>query len=73
MTQLVQMSQAQGGSKKKSSTKDHLLISRGTIDNALRQKTDLHVTLFDVAKAYDRADVEDMLVQAWEHGVKGKK
>ena len=72
MSSLVQMTQAQGGSKKHSSTRDHLFILRGAIDHALRQKTNLHVTFFDVAKAYDRADVEDMLVQAWEHGVKGK-
>ena len=72
MSNLVQMTQAQGGSKKHSSTRDHLFILRGAIDHALRQKTNLHVTFFDVAKAYDRADVEDMLVQAWEHGVKGK-
>ena len=32
----------------------------------------MYVTFYDVAKAYDRADVEDMLVTAWEHGVKGK-
>ena len=32
----------------------------------------MYVTFFDVTKAYDRADVEDMLVAAWEHGMRGK-
>ena len=30
------------------------------------------VTFYDVAKADDRADVEDSLVTMWEHGMKGK-
>ena len=40
--------------------------------HAIRNGTDLYITYYDVAKAYDRADVEDMLVEAWEHGLKGK-
>ena len=72
MSRLVEMTQAQGGSKRNSSTRDHLFLLRGAIDHSLRQKTELYVTFYDVAKAYDRADVQDMLVQAWEHGLKGK-
>ena len=72
MSNLVSMTQAQGGSRKKASTRDHLFILRGAIDHSLRHKTSLHITFYDVAKAYDRADVEDMMVQVWEHGFKGK-
>ena len=32
----------------------------------------MYITYYDVAKAYDKADVDDMLVIAWEHGLKGK-
>ena len=32
----------------------------------------MYVTFYDVTKAYDRADVEDMLVTAWEKGLRGK-
>ena len=39
---------------------------------ALKNKQKIYVTFYDVSKAYDRADVEDMLVTAWECGLKGK-
>ena len=32
----------------------------------------MFVTFYDVAKAYDKANIEDMLVIAWEHGIRGK-
>merc|ERR1739838_1165084 len=66
------MTQAQGGGRKGSSTRDHLFILRGAMAHAIRNGTDLYITYYDVAKAYARADVEDMLVEAWEHGLKGK-
>ena len=72
MTDLVPMSQAQGGGKKGCSTRDHVFILRGAITHALKNKTNLYVTFYDVTKAYDRADVDDMLIIAWEHGLKGK-
>ena len=72
MTKMIPMTQAQGGGRKGSSTRDHLFILRGAMAHAIRNGTDLFITYYDVAKAYDRADVEDMLVEAWEHGLKGK-
>ena len=66
------MTQAQGGGKKGSSTRDHVFLLRGTMTYAIKNQKKLYVTFYDVAKAYDRADVEDMLVTIWEHGMKGK-
>ena len=70
--QEVQCTQAQGGGQKGSSTCDHVFIIRGMIDLALKDKRDLFLTFYDVSKAYDNADVEDMLVILWQKGFKGK-
>ena len=32
----------------------------------------MFVTFYDVSKAYDWADVNDMLVTVWERGLRGK-
>ena len=72
MTRIVPLTQAQGGGKKGSSTRDHLFILRGAMAYALKHKKELYVTFYDVTKAYDRADVDHMLVEVWEHGMKGK-
>ena len=72
MLRIVPLTQAQGGGKKGSATRDHLFILRGAMAYALKYKKELFVTFYDVTKAYDRASVEDMLVELWDHGLKGK-
>ena len=72
MVQLIPFTQAQGGGKKGTSTRDHVFLLRGAMTYAMKNKWQMYVTYYDVTKAYDRADVEDMLVTAWEHGMKGK-
>ena len=72
MIKVVPMTQAQGGGKKGASTRDHVFLLRGAITYALKNRQKMYVTFYDVSKAYDRADVEDMLVTAWESGLKGK-
>ena len=72
MIKLIPMTQAQGGGKKGSSTRDHVFLIRGATTYAIKSRKNLIVTFYDVAKAYDRADVDDMLVTMWEHGMKGK-
>ena len=72
MTRLVPLTQAQGGGKKGSATRDHLFILRGAMAIAMKHKREIYVTFFDVSKAYDRTSVEDMLVEMWDHGLKGK-
>ena len=68
----IKFTQAQGGGKKKTSTFDHLFITRAIIDIAIKQKRPLFLTFYDVAKAYDNANNEDMLSVLWERGLKGK-
>ena len=72
MTQIIPMTQAQGGGKKGASTRDHVFLLRGAMTYAIKNKKKFYATFFDVSKAYDRADVEDMLITIWEHGMKGK-
>ena len=72
MTKLMPLTAAQGGGKKGTSTRDHVFLLRGAITHALKNQKEMFVTYYDVAKAYDRANVDDMLVIAWEHGVRGK-
>ena len=72
ITRLIPLTQAQGGGKKGSATRDHLFILRGAMAYALKHRKELYLTFYDVSKAYDRASVEDMLVEVWDHGVKGK-
>ena len=70
--QEVQFTQAQGGGQKGSSTCDHVFIIRSMIELALKDKRNLFLTFYDVSKAYDNADVEDMLVILWQKGFRGK-
>ena len=68
----IKFTQAQGGGKKKTSTFDHLFLTRAIIDIAIKQKRPIFLTFYDVAKAYDNANNEDMLSVLWERGLKGK-
>ena len=72
MVKLIPLTQAQGGGKKGASTRDHVFLLRAAMTHAMRHKKKMYVTFFDVTKAYDRADVEDMLVTMWEKGLNGK-
>ena len=64
--------QAQGGGKKGASTCDHLFILRAIIDISIAQKRETYITFYDVSKAYDNADNNDMLSIMWDKGLKGK-
>ena len=64
MTKLVELTPAQGGGKKGTSTRDHVFLLRGAITHALKHKKEMFVTFYDVAKAYDRANIDDMLAIA---------
>jgi predicted nucleic acid-binding protein len=72
MIDMISLTQSQGGGKKGSSTRDHVFILRSVITIAMKQKRDLYVTFYDVQKAYDHADPEDMMHVAWTHGLNGK-
>ena len=68
----VPFTQAQGGGKRGASTCDHLFLMRATIDIAIKQKRSTFVTFFDVSKAYDNVNNQDMLTIMWDKGLRGK-
>ena len=72
MEKLLKFSPGQAGGIKSAATADHLFLLRGLMATAIEQKTNLFVTFFDVTKAYDRADVKNMLHTIWNAGIKGK-
>ena len=68
----VEFTQAQRGGLKGASTYDHIFILQSTIAIALKQKRKTYITYFDVQKAYDNVDNNDMLGVMWEAGLRGK-
>ena len=68
----ISFSQAQGGGQPGKSTCDHVFIVRGLLKYGKSRKKNLFITFFDVSKAYDHADVTDMMQAIWEDGVRGK-
>ena len=69
---VVPFTQAQGGGKKGSSTCDHLFIIRAMIEMSIKEKRPTFLTFYDVSKAYDHVDNNDMLTIIWEKGLRGK-
>ena len=72
MEKIVKFSQGQAGGKKGASTADHLFLLRGILTLAIEEKRNVFLTFYDVAKAYDNADVENMLHVIWQAGIQGK-
>ena len=72
MEKVVKLSPGQAGGVKGAATADHLFLLRGIMSIAISQKRNLFLTFFDVQKAYDRADVSNMLHIMWQAGVRGK-
>ena len=72
MENIVDFSPGQAGGVKGASTADHLFLLRGIMTSAKEDKSNIFLTFYDVAKAYDNADVDNMLHVIWEAGVKGK-
>ena len=72
MEYLVKFTHAQGGGKKHASTSDHLFILRAVIDLSIAKKKPTFLTFYDVSKAYDNVDNEDLMVTMWDKGLRGK-
>ena len=72
MDKLVVFTQGQAGGKKGASTVDQLFLLRSLMTLAIEKKQNIFVTFYDVAKAYDHADVHTMLNIIWKAGVRGK-
>ena len=72
ITPIVPFTQSQAGGIKGASTCDHVFIIRSIILLAITSKRNVFLTFYDIAKAYDHADVPIMLRVLWERGFKGK-
>ena len=57
----ISFTQAQGGRRKGSSTCDHVFIIKAIVSYAKKKKKKIILTFYDVQKAYDRAEVDDMM------------
>ena len=72
MAKIINFSPGQAGGVKGAATSDHLFLVRGLMATAITKKQNLFLTFFDVEKAYDRADINNMLHVMWNAGIKGK-
>ena len=72
LMQTLNFTQAQAGGKPGGSTTDQVFVLKALISLALKAGQELYVTFFDIKKAYDRADMDDMLHVIHEQGFKGK-
>ena len=68
----VKFTPAQGGGLKGASTCDHIFILKTLISVSLKQKRKTYVTFYDVQKAFDNVDNDDMLAVMWQNGLRGK-
>ena len=69
---VVKFTPAQGGGVKNYSTCDHVFILRSIITYSLKMHRQMILTFYDVAKAYDHAEREDMMHIMWKKGLRGK-
>ena len=68
----MEMTQAQAGGRVNCSTYDHVFIARAIIEYGLKTKRPIFITFYDVSKAFDHADVDDMFNTVWTSGIRGK-
>ena len=69
----ISFTQAQAGGKKGASTSDHVFILKSLISLAIKKGMELIITYYDIKKAYDKANMDDMLFVANEQEFDGKK
>ena len=68
----IEISQAQAGGQKGASTTDHVFILRNVIEISKKEGRHMIISFFDVKKAYDRANMDDMLYILHKSGFSGK-
>ena len=68
----IKFTQAQARGRKGGCTTDHIFILKGLISLAMKKGQELIITFFDIKKAYDRADMDDMLYIVHQQGFEGK-
>ena len=70
--EIIEFTPAQGGGIKEYSTCDHVFLIRSLMTYSMKMNRRLILTFYDVQKAYDRAEREDMMHILWKKGVRGK-
>jgi len=73
LLQTIRFTQAQVGGRKGGSTTDQVFILKALIALAIKRGLDLIITFFDIKKAYDRANMNDMLHVIHEQGFTGTR
>ena len=68
----INISEAQAGGRRGSSTVDHLIIVKEIIAAAKREKKDLYVAYLDVTKAYDKAWLKAIMYVMHKEGLRDK-
>ena len=68
LLETINFTQSQAGA----STADHIFILKSLISLAIKRGMELILTFYDIKKAYDRADMDDMLNVVNEQGFTGK-
>ena len=68
----INFSQAQAGGRKGGNTLDHIFILKSMIAMAQKKGQELILTFYDIKKAYDRCDMQDMLYIINQEGFDGK-
>ena len=72
LVKTIKFTQAQAGGQKGASTTDHVFILRNIMEISKKEGRHLLISYFDVKKAYDRADMDDMLYTIHKNGFSGK-
>ena len=68
----AEFTQAQAGGRKGISCADHVFVLRNVIQIAKYEKRKIIVTFYDVEKAYDKADMHDMMYSMSKSDINGK-
>ena len=68
----INYTEAQGRGIKGCSTYDHIFIIRSLIAISIKEKRPTFLTFYDVSKAFDTVDNNDMLAIMWQKGLRGK-
>ena len=72
MVKTIEFTQAQAGGQKGASTTDHVFILKNIMAIAKKEGREIIFTFFDVKKAYDRADTDDMMGIVGRNNFRGK-
>ena len=72
ITKMAKFTQSQAGGRKEGSTTDHIFTLKNIITIAKKERRKIIITFYDVVKAYDRADMDDMCYAMYKSGVDGR-